>query len=95
MHALKDKLHSHQLDDLKLMVSCMVKKMADTLAQGEPIKMIGFGRFDCLHRPSPIARKPKTGATVNLPAKSVTHFKSRKETSDRGDAVRDKLSITE
>ena len=77
------------------MISCLLKKMADTLAQGERIEMRSFGRFDGLHRPSPIARKPKTGATVNLPAKSATHFKPRKETSNSIDAVRDKFSITE
>jgi integration host factor subunit beta len=95
VHALKEKLHDHRLDDVELAVNCLLKQMADALAQGERIEIRGFGSFDCRHRPPRISRNPKTGETVNLPAKSATHFKPGKEMRDRVDAARDKFSITE
>jgi integration host factor subunit beta len=95
VHALKEKLHDHRLDDVELAVNCLLKQMADALAQGERIEIRGFGSFDCRHQPPRISRNPKTGETVNLPAKSATHFKPGKEMRDRVDAARDKFSIME
>ena len=95
VHALQEKLHDHQLDDVELAVNCLLKQMADALAHGERIEIRGFGSFDCRHRPPRISRYPKTGETVNLPAKSATHFKPGKEMRDRVDAARDKFSIAE
>jgi len=51
--------------------------------------------FDLRHRPSRIARTPKTGEAVNLPAKVAIHIKPGKEMRVRVDAARDKLGITE
>ena len=42
-----------------------------------------------------IARNPKTGETVTLPAKVVLHFKPGKEMRDRVDAARDQCDITD
>ena len=42
-----------------------------------------------------IARNPKTGEAVNLPAKVAIHFKPGKEMRDRVNAVRDQYGITE
>ena len=60
------------------------------------MKSGGFGSFD-LHRRPPriIARNPKTGEAVNLPAKVAIHFKPGKEMSDRVNVVRDQYGITE
>ena len=51
-------------------------------------------RFDCRRRPPRIARNPKTGAAVNLPAKSAVHFKPGKAMRDRVNAARDQCGIT-
>ena len=42
-----------------------------------------------------IARNPKTGAAVNLPAKIAVHFKPGKEMRDRVNAASDIFGITE
>jgi integration host factor subunit beta len=68
---------------------------ARSLVKGDRIEIRGFGSFDLWHRPSRIARNPKTGESVNLPAKVVTHFKPGKEMKDRVNAARTKCSITE
>ncbi|MEI6069763.1 MAG: HU family DNA-binding protein, partial [Methylococcaceae bacterium] len=59
---------------------------------------LGWGaecRFDRHRRPPRIARNPKTGEAVNLPAKIAIHFKPGKEMRVRVDAARDQCGITE
>jgi nucleoid DNA-binding protein len=47
----------------------------------------GFGSFDLRHRPSRIARNPKTGEAVNLSAKVALHFKPGKEMRNKVNAT--------
>jgi integration host factor subunit beta len=76
-------------------LNCMLNQMADALVEGERIEIRGFGSFDLRHRPPRIARNPRTGEAVNLPAKVAIHFKPGKEMRDRVDAARDQFSITD
>ena len=69
--------------------------MANALVQGERIEIRGFGSFDLRRRPPRIARNPKTGEAVNLPAKVAIHFKPGMEMRNRVNAVRDKCGIAE
>ena len=73
----------------------MLGQMADALAQGQRIEIRGFGSFDLHHRPPRIARNPKTGEAVNLPAKVAIHFKPGKEMRDRVNAEHDQCRIAE
>jgi integration host factor subunit beta len=95
VRALNEKLPELQSRDVELALNCMLAQMADALAQGERIEIRGFGSFDCRHRPARIARNPKTGDAVNLPAKVAVHFKPGKEMRDRVGAARDQCFITE
>jgi len=95
VHSLKEKLPELQQRDVELSLSCILEQMADALAQGERIEIRGFGSFDCRHRPPRLARNPKTGETVNLPAKVAVHFKPGKEMRDRVDAAHNQCGITE
>lgn len=81
--------------DVELALNCILKLMVDELVQGNRIEIRGFGSFDLHHRPPRIARNPKTGEAVNLPAKVALHFKPGKEMRGRVNAVRDKCGITE
>ena len=95
VHSLKEKLPELQQRDVELSLNCILEQMADALAQGERIEIRGFGGFDCRHRPPRLARNPKTGETVNLPAKVAVHFKPGKEMRDRVDAAHNQCGITE
>jgi len=95
VHALNEKSPELQIRDVDLALNCMLKQMADALAQGQRIEIRGFGSFDLHHRPARIARNPKTGAAVDLPAKVVVHFKPGKELRGRVNAARDQCGITE
>ena len=81
--------------NVELAVNCILTQMANALAQGERIEVRGFGCFELHHRPARIARNPKSGESVDLPAKVKVHFKPGKEMRDRVDATRDQCDITE
>ena len=95
IRALNEKLPDSRLDDVELALNCILAQMADALVEGERIEIRGFGSFDLHHRPARIARNPRTGESVDLPAKVKVHFKPGKEMRDRVDAVRDHCGITE
>ena len=95
IRALKEKLPELQVRDVELALNCILGQMADALVQGNRIEIRGFGSFELHHRPPRIARNPKTGEAVNLPAKVALHFKPGKEMRDRVNASHDKCSITE
>jgi integration host factor subunit beta len=92
--ALNEKLSELQVRDVELALNCILEQMIDALVHGERIEIRGFGSFDCRHRPSRIARNPKSGESVNLPAKVAVHFKPGKEMRDRVNTARDQCGIT-
>ena len=93
--ALNEKLPELQVKDVELALNCILGQMANALVQGDRIEIRGFGSFDVRHRPPRLARNPKTGEAVNLPAKIAVHFKPGKEMRDRVNAARDQCGITE
>ena len=95
VRALNEKLPELQVRDVELALNCMLNQMADALVEGERIEIRGFGSFDLRHRPPRIARNPRTGEAVNLPAKVAIHFKPGKEMKDRVDAAGDQCGLTE
>ena len=95
VRALNEKLPELQVKDVELALNCILGQLASAIDKGERIEIRGFGSFDCRHRPPRIARNPKSGEGVNLPAKIAVHFKPGKEMRDRVNASRDKCGITE
>ena len=95
VRAIHEKLPELQLSQVEAAVNCILTQMADALVQGERIEIRGFGSFNLHHRAPHIGRNPRTGETVDLPAKVKVHFKPGKEMRDRVDAARDQCGITE
>jgi integration host factor subunit beta len=95
IHALSEKLPELQQRDVELALNCILVQMADAVARGERIEIRGFGSFDLHHRAPRTARNPRTGETVDLPAKVAVHFKPGKEMRDRVDAARHQCDIEE
>jgi len=83
VQALKEKLPELQLRDVESALNCILGLMTNALAQGERIEIRGFGGFDLHHRAPRIARNPKSGESVNLPAKVAVHFKPGSATRSR------------
>jgi integration host factor subunit beta len=65
--------------DVELSVKGIIEHMSQSLADGQRIEIRGFGSFSLHHREARVGRNPKTGESVQLPAKYVPHFKPGKE----------------
>ena len=53
------------------------------LVGGDKVELRGFGSFKVKTRRARLARNPRTGAAVNVPAKRVPYFKSSNELKGR------------
>ena len=95
VRALNEKLPELQVKDVELALNCILGQFTNAIVKGERIEIRGFGSFNLHQRPPRIARNPKTGEAINLPAKVALHFKPGKEMRDRVNAARDKCGITE
>src|SRR3546814_9710206 len=56
---------------------------SDLLAAGGRVELRGFGAFSTRARESRTGRNPRTGAAVDVKAKSVPYFKPGKEMRER------------
>ena len=72
--------------DIDSAVKMLLEHMSQALENGERIEIRGFGSFSLHYRPPRVGRNPKTGDSVELPAKYVPHFKPGKELRDRVNA---------
>jgi integration host factor subunit beta len=69
--------------DSKYVVEEVLDAMAGALADGRRIEIRGFGSFQPKYRPARTGRNPRNGNLVQIPAKSVPHFKAGKELKKR------------
>jgi integration host factor subunit beta len=65
--------------DSELTVEAVFDAIVRSLRGGATVEIRGFGSFRIRQRASRIARNPKTGARVDVPAKRVAFFKPGKE----------------
>ena len=72
-------------DVTRAAVRLMFEQMAARLAGGGRIEIRGFGSFSVRLRPARIARDPRTGAPVSLPARCAPYFKPGKRLRERVD----------
>ena len=71
------------LKDTKLIVDIVFDSMTEALAKGDRIDVRGFGNFTIKERVERKGRNPKTGESVQIPAKRNIHFKLGRELKDR------------
>lgn len=69
--------------DCALVVDGFLNAVKRALVQGEHIEIRGFGTFKVRERKSRKARNPRTGDTVQVPARSVPVFKPSKHLSSQ------------
>lgn len=65
--------------DAEQLVEVVFDTIKDTLNRGEKIELRGFGSFRLRERGARQGRNPKTGTSVEIPAKRVAYFKPGKE----------------
>jgi DNA-binding protein HU-beta len=56
-----------------------IEVVSEQLKNGEAINLVGFGSFRVIERKARSARNPRTGETVNVPARKAPAFKAGKE----------------
>lgn len=59
-------------------VNAVFATIADELAKGEKIQLVGFGTFEIRERAEKQGRNPRTGETMTVPASKVPAFKAGK-----------------
>ncbi len=69
-------LTKKQTEDI---VGIIFQSITDSLAEGDKVELRCFGSFRIRERNARTARNPKSGETVNVPAKKVPFFKAGKE----------------
>ena len=90
---LNERLPKLSTDQIESAVNCLLKQIEKALVKGEHIEVRGFGCFDLRHHAPRKARNPKTGESVNLPARVSVHFKPGSELRERVNAARKQCHI--
>ena len=69
--------------DASKIVNVFFDTISEAISKGERVELRGFGVFDVKVREARIARNPKNGAAVAVPAKKVPFFRMGKDMKDR------------
>jgi len=70
-------------DEIEQVIDIFFDDIAKRLAEGGRIELRGFGAFSTRERNARTGRNPRTGETVDVPAKRVPYFKPGKEMRER------------
>lgn len=77
---------NEEIDGTKVQAESIVNLIFDTitktLKEGNEVSLAGFGSFIPQQRAARTARNPRTGETVQVPAKVVPKFKAAKALKD-------------
>ena len=69
--------------DVDLSVKAIFDAISNTISQNGRIEIRGFGSFCLNYRLPRKGRNPKSGESVLVPAKYVSHFKAGKDLRER------------
>jgi len=65
--------------DVERIITTIFDEISSALSRGDRVELRGFGAFSVKQRNARIGRNPRTGATVQVPAKRVPYFKTGKQ----------------
>ncbi len=65
--------------DTNFVVNMIIENICKALAEGDKVELRGFGSFKVKSRNPRKARNPRTGDSVEVPAKLVPFFKASNE----------------
>lgn len=71
-------------------VEAVIAVIADTVAQGESVSLVGFGTFEARERAARNGKNPKTGEAIQIAASTVPAFKPGKAFKDKVSANSEK-----
>ncbi len=68
---------------IKRIIQSFIDEIIDELSQGNRLEFREFGVFEIKTRAARKARNPRTGVRVDVPSKSVVHFKAGRLMKER------------
>lgn len=75
---ISEELQGFTKKEVAVIINSIFHNMKEALARGEKIEIRGFGIFRLKDRIARIARNPKTGERIAIPARKTVHFKVSK-----------------
>ena len=66
-------------DEVEQIVDIFFEEVAERLTEGGRVELRGFGAFSTRQRAARKGRNPRTGESVDVPAKNVPYFRPGKE----------------
>ncbi|MGD1851886.1 MAG: HU family DNA-binding protein [Cyanophyceae cyanobacterium] len=66
----------------KAALESILETITESLKEGEPVQLIGFGTFKTNHRAARTGRNPQTGAEIQIAAANVPAFVAGKALKD-------------
>lgn len=82
---LAEKQPQLNIKDTEQGVKLILDALSAALSNGDRVEIRGFGSFALSYKPPRTGRNPKTGDSVDVPAKYAPHFKMGKELRERVD----------
>lgn len=74
--------HLHQ-SDIERVVNVVLEEISGALTRGDRVELRGLGAFSVRERQSRVGRNPRTGESVEVPAKRTPFFKMGRELKER------------
>ena len=69
--------------DAEAAVNAVLEAIADGLAEGDKVALLGFGTFEVNERAARKGRNPMTGEEIDIPASKYPAFSASKALKDR------------
>ena len=69
--------------DVERIVTTIFDEITNALALGDRVELRGFGAFSVKERGARTGRNPRTGESVNVPAKHIPYFKTGKQLREK------------
>ncbi|MBI1494260.1 MULTISPECIES: integration host factor subunit beta [Rhodobacterales] len=69
--------------DVERIVNTVFDEITEAMVRGDRVELRGFGAFSVKQREARTGRNPRTGESVEVPAKNVPFFKTGKLLRDR------------
>ena len=69
--------------DAEKALNATLDTVADALAAGDKVQLVGFGGFETKKREARMGRNPKTKEAIQIPASCVPVFKAGKALKDK------------
>jgi integration host factor subunit beta len=69
-------------NEAEMVIEAILGRMVRAVRDGNKVEVRGFGSFRTRERKPRLGRNPKTGVSVDIPAKRIPYFKPSKELKD-------------